>query len=103
MIICVQCLSDIVASRNFTGGDLKVLNVVDFTVNEVGAQGDLVRITSETTDGQLRTSTLSLEEVEIKGVLGDAELFAEVDGNEYAEQNGVLVVGDGKIGCFDNG
>ena len=78
--------------------------MVDFTVNEVGAQGDLVRITSEMTDGQLRTSTLSVAEVEMKGVLGNAELFAEVDGNEYAEQNGrVVVVGDGKIGCFDNG
>ena len=95
---------DIVASRNFTGGDLKVLKVVDFTVNGVGAQGEVVRITSETADGQGRT--LSLAEVEIEGVLGDAEdheLFAEVDGDEYAEQNGVRIVGDKEIGHFDNG
>ena len=94
---------DIVASRNFTGGDLKVLNVVDFTVNGVGAQGEVVRINSETADGQWRT--LSLAEVEIEGVLGDAEdheLFVEVDGEEYAEQNGVRIVGDKEIGHFDN-
>ena len=95
---------DVVASRSFVGGDKKKkMYVVDF--GEDGVEGQVVRITSETSPG-VRV-TLSLAEVEIDGILGpaiDHETHAEVDADEYIDQSGIGMGSNGElIGWFDNG
>jgi hypothetical protein len=93
---------DVVDSRSFVGGDLKKLYVLDFGVD--GVEGQVVRITSETSPD--KRVTLSLAEVEIDGTLGpaiDHETLAEVDADEYADQSGMMISGGNIVSHFDNG
>ena len=93
---------DVVDSRSFVGGDLKKLYVVDFGVD--GVEGQVVRITSETSPDE--RVTLSLAEVEIDGTLGpaiDHETLAEVDADEYADQSGIRISGGNIVSHFDDG